>query len=523
MAEYWVNSEKGSDSNPGTEALPWASLPGITGANAVTSGDIINVKTGTRYAGRFSAPTSNLTYRGYGLADNVLVLTLPARNPTQTRQVRVVRQPGVHEGLWILDGTGVDLDGVLQYGSTNNVTIEDVQVIGSQVGTRNAVGMGFSSSNNTGHTLRRFEIVGAAGRGILVYSKGATVEWGRVNASLDDNIQVTATLANGSRAGSTDTFRYLDLRHPNHKYPGGPDEGTVGDNFQAIAYEGGGLYAFESGLNMHDIYAVKNSNAKQLFLFHDATGGMVVRRFHAVGTGDKVVLIGPLRGSLLIEDFYIDTPCPNPSESLPTFRWNKPDTGAPAWAMTTAARLTIRRGVTVGKHAGLYSMVSTEGAAEFDGQISIRNVTVSGENINNLSWRANMPLWSSGGGPTFGANFSIDVSNCIFDGPAPAANIRLPTGAENSAAWKVRDNIWPDAPYNIGSNSYATVALFQSAHNAAVGNLESAPLLSPTLEPLPNSPALDNGYDYGYLSDIEGKQGRKFIGAYASVRLRKKL
>ncbi len=75
MAEYFVNNLIGSNSGAGTETDPWFTVPGLTGANAVTAGDIINVRNGTVNPGRLVLTANNLTYRGYGVASNVLVLS----------------------------------------------------------------------------------------------------------------------------------------------------------------------------------------------------------------------------------------------------------------------------------------------------------------------------------------------------------------------------------------------------------------------------------------------------------------
>lgn len=393
MAEYFINPIVGSNAGAGTELDPWYTIPGMTGANAVTAGDIINVRNGTVHVGRLSVPANDLTYRGYGLAQNVLWLTLPAKDVRYTRTVKVVREAGVHEGMWTIDGKSVDLDGVLQFGNRPNITVEDVQVLGSRIGARSSIGVGFSSSTVSNSILRRFEVRGASGSGINIYNTGVTVEWGRVTHVLVDCITVLATVSNGSRAGAKDTFRYLELREPNFLSPDDPESGATGDCFQCIAYEGGGNYAFESQVEMHDINCHKSSTGKQLFLFHDALGGINVRRFRATGAGEKCTIIGPLRGTINIRDFYIEDPCPSLTESLPTFRFERPNTGAPAWGMTTGAKLTIKNGITTGNHAGLYAIIQIEGASNFDGTVIIKNVTVLGRNVNALSWAAELALY----------------------------------------------------------------------------------------------------------------------------------
>lgn len=472
MAEYFVNNLIGSDLGSGSELDPWYTIPGMSGSNTVVTGDIINVRNGTRHTGRLLVPTNSLTYRGYGLANNALFLTLPNKDVRYTRTVKIVRSPGVHEGMWILDGSAVDADGVLQFSNTSGTIVEDVQVLGSRIGSRHSVGIGFSSSTVSGATLRRFEVVGAAGNGINVMTKSVTVEWGRVNHARADCIQVLATLANGSRAGATDTFRYLELLEPNFLAPGEPETGSTGDCFQCIAYEGGGNYAFESKLVMHDINCYKSSTGKQLFLFHDALGGMDIYRFRATGAGEKVTLFGPLRGSINIHRFYIEAPCPSTSEGLPTFRFERPNTGAPAWAMLTGSKLNISSGIVVGNHAGLYSTINTEGAAEFDGTINIENITTTGPNVNPFSWKAELALYSSTSLSTFGANAKFNFVNLAFIGEPPTANIRFPVGIQNNPNYVVSNCRFSVAPYNIGSDSYSTVTLFEAAHSYATNNTE---------------------------------------------------
>jgi hypothetical protein len=103
MAEYFVHPIEGNDANPGTELAPWKTIPGMAGANAVASGDIINVRNGTWVKNdRLILSGNNLTYRGYGLSDSPLRLKLPVfvtKVPQLHEQV-VVREPGVHEGYW---------------------------------------------------------------------------------------------------------------------------------------------------------------------------------------------------------------------------------------------------------------------------------------------------------------------------------------------------------------------------------------------------------------------------------------
>jgi hypothetical protein len=69
------------------------------------------------------------------------------------------------------------------------------------------------------------------------------------------------------------------------------------------------------------------------------------------------------------------------------------------------------------------------------------------------------------------------------------------------------------------TSQFLTLAQMQAAGYNVAG-FTGDPMLDSSYRPLPGSPLLTGGADLGYRRDIERKQGRKFIGAYAAARLR---
>lgn len=514
MAERFVNNLVGSDSGAGTENDPWLTVPGLTGANAVTAGDIINVRNGTVNTGRLVLPANDLTYRGYGLADNVLQLRLPVRGaPFMSRTVRVMRDPGVHEGMWILDGTAVDADGSVNTGIRTGVVIEDMQLYGSQIGSRHAVTLGSSAANVAGFTLRRFEIVGAAGRGITGSTKSLLIEFGRITHTKDDNIGLNAWAANGYRAGSVDVLRDLELIEPNRITLGAGDTGSAGDHLH-LQPDGG---RWDGSLDAQRILCSKTTGAKQAAVLHATAADSVIRfrDWSLGGGGDCQILVGHIKGTIDIQRIYaVDWA----TEALPLFRFAAADTNPQTWAMDTGSVLRIKNVLAKGVTPSFYRSVDTEGARTFDGLIEIENNTILGTNITG-STLAVFEFWSASDLASIGANFQLRLRNNV-SALSGKPQVKIPSGMEGDARYQIEGNRTAAGTYQVGATTYTDIAAFEAAHSYATDNSEGEPMVTAQGVPLPGSPLLTQGVDLGYRRDIRGFQSRRHIGAYGAAQLR---
>lgn len=129
-------------------------------------------------------------------------------------------------------------------------------------------------------------------------------------------------------------------------------------------------------------------------------------------------------------------------------------------------------------------------------------------------------------GDAFGAGIPPDnceVENNLLvvygtNNPLIAFN---PAGANNTVNgnWLYAPNQTTPINYNIGVGVEAlTYAEFEALGYQAIGGYGD-PLITSRYKPKINSPLLTRGVDLGYIRDIEGKQGRKFIGAFTDSRL----
>lgn len=466
MAGPWyVDPENGLTTNNGlSDSTPWKLIPGQTGASSqtgygVVAGDTINVKNGTTSSLAVALPANNLTYRGYGVASNVLMLTLPGIGGA-TRTERVVRQAGTHEGMWTLDAAGASTYGFLDFSARSGCVVEDVEVLAPLSDT--PVAMGASGSTAIGVTLRRSKVSGSSATGIAVYARSLTIEDVLVEDIDDDGITIGATAANGYRAGYQDVIRRLSMQRV------GKDETVaLGDGIQTFATSD----RFESSLVIQDIYINKPSPVKQAVVFSDMLGGLLMEKFLFVSTtdGHAQILFSGLGGSAVIRNGYIKNGCAD----------NAAIRISGTQGVETGAVLSVS-GVVVdaAENSGFFTFGGSESACTIDGAIRINNCEILGSNAQAYSFSGGISV-HAGALVTIGANASLLACNNIIECTGqPAA--RLPVGGANDARWVIRNNVADDMTWSIGSTDYVSVSAFQSAHSYATGNFDY--YLSPALK-----------------------------------------
>jgi hypothetical protein len=506
MAGPWfVDPDNGLTTNNGLSAsAPWKLIPGQTGASAqtgygVTSGDTINVKNGSTTALQIVPPTTNLTYRGYGLASNVLHVTLPGRVVTTKRIVPVAREWGTHEGMWTISGCTSST--CIDTSTRSGVTFEDVSIVGNSNQTSRVVAFAASSQNSNGLTLRRFQISNAPQAALSIYSKGATIEWGRIVDPVGDGIIIGASVANSLKTGTRDTLRYLEINNPGAS-------GAVGDAIQTLPTSN----QFEGGVTIHDLYVRKTTSIKQVAILSDCTGGISLKRFHFEGPESAHCQIGveTLKGTLEIADGYVKGG--GADNALVRFVTSS------GTAAATDSLLKIKNVIHDAEQSGgLFTAASVTLAATADGAVEIENCVSMAQNTQGLSYSGAISF-NPGALLTIGANMSCKVRNNLLASDGQPV-VRLPTGKANDAAWIVSGNSAQGGGFTIGATTYADVAEFEAAHSAAVGNTAADPLLA-GYRPKPGSPLIDGGASIGYGRDIEGKQGKGYIGAYCAAKMK---
>jgi len=506
MAEYFVDPENGDDSNDGlSAAFPWRLIPGQSGANAVTNGDTINVKNGTTTTGRVLLTHSTLTYRGYGVAANVLELELPVPSaPHRLRTVRVARQWGTHEGMWTIDARANDAVGAAISTSTRaNCVVEDVNILGPQVGTRDAVAAASSADNVSGFTMRRFAIDGATQRGVAAYTKSVTLEYGRVHYTVDDNVGLMCSSNNGFRAGSTSNLRYLDLKDPNRANATAAVTGVLGDCIQTVMSVSS--IKMYDALTISDVLMTKNTTGKQAMTLADADGGITVERFHIRGTGPGQIVHAQLTGTLRIRNGHVASTFGTSDNMF--IRYEGITTPSVAYAMETGSNLLVSN-ITfdTDRFPGLYHCTETAAAWEMRGNIDFRNTTVMPVvNDSAFSFGATFAFWSSTSTVTFAAGFQFTADNCCIQATGKP-HVILPTGTGGDARWKFNNNNFSVATYNIGATTYADLAAFVAAHSYMVATSEAAPLIDATsYQPRTGSPLISYGKHDQYRKDAGGQ------------------
>lgn len=521
MVKRYYHYYDGDDANDGTSALyPRKLLPGQTGAAAVSAGDEVEARAGVDFSGggRVLPAVDNLTYRAYGVAENALTVELPhPLAPWLTKRVRVVREPGVHEGMWILNGSALVSQGPFAAGGRNGTVIEDARLIGG-ANNANAVITGCSSTQNaSGLTVRRSHLSNSPRHGVTSYTKNVLVEWCLIEYTIDDSVTLSASAVNGYRAGSTDIVRYCQLREPNVFAEGLSASGSAGDWLQAVPSAG----LWDGTLLVHDINGHKSTDAKQGMVLHQTGAGAsaTVRRLRATGGGDCQLLLGHIKSKMVIEDVYAEGWVAAGS-NIPFLRFDPADVSPLAYAMDTGSLLRIRNVIARGNRCpGFYSAVTNAAAVSFDGTIEIDNCSAEGLNDNGLSYASTVALWSGSSLSTFGANFRLRLRNNALQARGKP-QIILPTGWQADARVTIAgNNVRDDAPFDVGTTEYATLAEFEAAVSGAASNRNDDPLTTAQGIPRPGSPLLTQGVDLGYLRDIRGILSRRHCGAYGAGRL----
>lgn len=508
MAGPWyVDPDDGLTTNNGLSAeTPWKLIPGQSGASGqtgygVVAGDVVNVKNGSVTALQIVPPANNITYRGYGLADNVLVLTLPVRNnPASTRLARITRATGLHEGMWSIEGCASS--SCIDTSVRSGVVFEDVRIVGNSNQTSRVVALAASSQNSTGCVLRRFAIYDAPKAAISAYCVGITLEQGLIYYPAEDGILIGAATANSSRAGGSDVLRQLMIVEPGWN-------SAVGDAVQTIPNSG----SYLSALLLSDIYVRKANATKQAMLLSDATGGFTLERFHFSSTDSGHCQIGieTLKGALTVRDGYVKEG--GADNALVRFVTSS------GTAAATGSLLRIKNVIHDAEtSAGFFTAASLSLAGSADGAIEIENCTSMAANDQGLSYSGAVSF-APGALLTWGVNATASVKNCNLSTPGGYA-VRLPSGVANDADWSVSGNCVRGGSFSIGASDYASVAVFEAAHSAATLNTEEDPMVTDQGAPLPGSPLLTQGADLGYRRDIRGFQSRRHIGAYGAAQLR---
>lgn len=505
MNEWWVDPESGSLTNNGTSPeSPWRIIPGQTGANlqtgySVSPGDTINVRNGTVSTQRLVIPFDNLTYRGYGTAHNKLKLKLPTRGGAEKYETTVVRETGVHEGMWVLYGPSATDSGFLTYFTRSGCAVEDCHVIAPNCPT--AISLGPSSSAAVGATLRRSRVSGAAGSGAVAYTRGLLIEDVAFEDIGEDGILLGATAANGFRANTRDVIRRICIERV------GTDEVSgVGDAIQTLASSD----RFESSLHISQIYVYKPSAVKQAFVFADVLGGLVLEDFlvESSDEGQAQILFNGVGSTAIVRCGTIIGGCAN----------------------NAAVRLSGTQGIETGslllvtgivvrapRNAGLFTIGGSESACTVNGRIVIANNSIDGQNEQNLSFSAGISI-HPGALVTLGASASLLAVNNIINCKGRPA-VRLPVGAANDSRWEIRSNQSENGTFGaIGATSYATPADFEAAHAPAQGNMALPEGGYTAGLPVPTSLAAAGAYVQGVrLQNGRMRPGYCPVGAYQAV------
>lgn len=497
MAEYFV-SMSGNDANPGTELLPWRLVPGTSGANAISAGDIINVEDGYEIAGTQLALTANnLTYRVYGKrTGKFLTLKLPVfvgKVPLIHEQ-KIVREEGVHEGFWILHAGGITTQGALNYSIRTNCVVEDLCILNS-VDNSAAISIGSSSQAQVGATLRRCQVIGAK-QGVANYRPNTLIEYCLFKDIANDGIVVATTAAQSFHAGNFNTIQYNNFI--NIAYD---ETAAIGDSFQLNASAG-----YQGTLTVANNYIYKPSGVKQGFMLADIAYRVYIYNnyFDGAETGStQIGLTDVLTGAkVYIQNNYWTQAKTNGN---PTVRIVGGVTEINSEIYITGNFVDIL------EHAGLFSWGSDNAAPA--GAVIIRNNKVKGIAHNGLSWSAAISLQTAG---TIGASASATVENNLLEGASPVA-FRLPTGGLNDSRWVFRNNL-VDGAFNFAAvGTYAqtvyTKITFEAGHSTATGNKEE----SATQAALEAA-----GYFYGWATDMNGKAfyNPPSIGCYEYERPR---
>lgn len=509
MAEYWVNRSTGSDSGTGSESDPWYTIPGMTGGNSVTAGDTINVANGHRYPGRLALTANNLTYRGYGVASNVLMLQIPHwLLPDVLIVKRVCRQAGTHEGMWIVDALGETSQGAINYSTRTGCVIEDACVINA-TSMSSAVSIGTSAQAQIGATIRRCLVDGAV-VGISCYRPNTLIEDTAVRNTSDDGITIGTGASQSFHAGNTVTLRRVSLQNN-----GFDTASAVGDAVQLFNSTG-----FQGTMRLEQSLIQREAQIKQGVMLGALSGVVEILGCHFDGQGVGSTQIGVAEmtatGVLRVKRNYWQG---STSNGNPLVRMAAGESGSTGTMADGATILMENNVADFDAYGGLFSWGSAS-TGTLAGDVTVRNNTCRGVADNGLSWSAAVGAQTAG---TVGATASMTVENNAFIGASPVV-FRMPASGENDARWVFRGNRIDGAAAAcvVGASagtSYATVAEFEAAHSYASVNSEGECQVTNRLTPKPGSPLLDGGYDAGSRRDIRRLQSRRHVGAYGNARL----
>lgn len=507
MAEWFVDPANGLTTNNGTSAnAPWKLIPGQTGASSqtgysVTAGDTINVRNGTTSTLALALPANNLTYRGYGLASNKLTLTLPGQAGRKNVDT-VVREAGVHEGMWVLDAGTAAPFGFLDFSNRSGCTVEDVHVIAPNAST--TVSIGASNTTAIGATLRRARISGAAQTGIAAYTRSLLFEDVALNDIGDDGITIGASVNNSYRANTNDVLRRICIERV-----GTNEVSNLGDAIQTFAASD----KFESSLQISSLYVNKPSNVKQAIVFTDVLGGFVLEDFlfESAETGHAQILCSGLGGNATIRSGYIRNGCAD----------NAAIRISGTQGMEVGTTLTVT-GVIVNapKNAGFFTVGGSESASTIAGRIVISNCSISGVNEQNFTFSGGISV-HAGAFVTLAATASLLAVNNVLEAPGQPA-FRLPVGGANDSRWVIKNNQSQNSPWGaIGATSYTTLSDFQAAHSSATGNFNLNVPGYVDGQPVPATFANAGIYTQGVmLANGRLRPNNTPIGAYMAVQPR---
>jgi len=492
MPEYWVDPSNGNDANNGlSPATPWLRIPGQAGANAVAAGDIINVRNGTVSYLPISVPASNLTYRGYGLAPNKLVLTQPHHlDPSRTYDITVVREPGVHEGMWVLDVSATSLTGIYIDNPRTNVTIEDVSIIGAEVAASSALVLGSNAytGGSANHVVRRCEVQSSSASGFAAFAAGVTVEFCAVRRCVNNCVTLLVATDDTTRRAGTDIVRYCDLRNPNMNRAG-EDVGTFGVNLNTGHIQG----VNNSRLIMHSIYFRKDTLAARTGWLHDFNGGLVMSRIHITGRGPCGFAHGTIGGDWIIRRVYADMFGRDASGiSHPLFNYGAASGTTQTQAIKTGRRMLMTGVVVNGNMSFLWSANNPSNGLAWDGEIIIANCTALARRPRGLSHDGLISM--TVGTDTLGTNFRFRAINNVLDGGGQMPVVRF---EDASSRFEYTANISPPgSQYFIDPTAYTSIGAFESALTAGGAtarlNIQEPPQLDGAFRPKMDSVCIGN-------------------------------
>lgn len=470
-AEVWVDPVGGLDTNPGTLAQPWQRVPGQAGANAVSNQTIINVKNGVQNSfGALTVNANNLTYRGYGVAGNVLNLTLPDEtDPSVLLTVPVVREPGVHEGMWILNMAGVATRCFDDPNTRFGLVLEDMNIIADPLIAQTTCRMGNQSAvtpTQTGVVMRRCRIYGSGEVGLVLAKKNNTIEECKVQYSVDDCVTLRTNTENNMMNGGLTTFERMEIRSPN-KRPDGSTPGALGDCFQNLLSQEDPRN--ETGLSFWQCYFYKEDGAKQTMVFHDAWAGCAVETFNYDGpnNGRHMNLYTRLRGPLMWRNGWVAAE----TSELAFARYTVNEQVSIPAAMTATASVTLEDVYCVEQKGGVIDIYDNGFAATFDGHLVVRGCSILG-NVSGTQDSDAAYSMDAGAG-VLAPTFNFRVLGCLANtgGTRPATAMEAGTANDKRFTY-LRNDFNDAAQFKIGTTFYSTVAQFEAAHSGASNNRE---------------------------------------------------